>query len=726
MESGSGGAGGGGGMRPRSRARASNVGDHGEMGRQLVWLSYTAAATTPKHRTGILLAAVDWRADPCADFYGFACGAASNRAPPPLSFAAIQRRVDAQIQQLLSEATEGVFAPLAAFQRSCVSSRGSSAPARQMRELLESLGGYLPPGQPEPADLAPLVAELLRINSAPLFDVFLERAPHNRSAYAVFIDLPRRSQLSQDVPAAQPDDSGGGDGGGGGRRSDGQPKESSAYRYIKDSADERRLSRLERVLQQLVPAALPADHRARELHAALLLASALDKLYPREKELANSALQRSTPVACNLTQLQTRYGFLDWRLLLEAVFSANFSDSELFYVAAPDYLSRLHSILIRFSKRTVHNALLGLLGRDSLHQLEAVAGDAARCARLCVALFSQEVAALYLRQYPRQLLDTIKNQARQLLERLKSALEARVRLLPWLDATSREAALAKLAALRAHLLTMPGLSNHTYVAALLHDVDVRQDDLFGNVLRRYRQLRAEHARRLRQPADDDRWAYPFVVNAFYEKTLNSIVVPLALLAQPYLRSDVPRYVPLGALGTALAHELLHALDSAGVERGPGGQPHAWLTPAARLRFEARLDCLARQYHATFMRSVPFLGASVPVQFDWNVTRAENMADVAGVQVAYEAWRSQQEAAPVEDARLPDLPLAPQQLFFLHAAQIYCTILSPEDYIILVEMDFHTPSPERVNGMMMNSPDFSEAYNCPIGSAMNPVKKCSTW
>ncbi|XP_049961838.1 endothelin-converting enzyme-like 1 [Schistocerca serialis cubense] len=670
-----------------------------------------------------LLAAVDWRADPCADFYGFACGAASNRAPPPLSFAAIQRRVDAQIQQLLSEATEGLFAPLAAFQRSCVSSRGSSAPARQMRELLESLGGYLPPGQPEPADLAPLVAELLRVNSAPLFDVFLERAPHNRSAYAVFIDLPRRSQLSQDVPAAQPDDSGGGDGG---RRSDGQPKESSAYRYIKDSADERRLSRLERVLQQLVPAALPAEQRARELHAALLLASALDKLYPREKELANSALQRSTPVACNLTQLQTRYGFLDWRSLLEAVFSANFSDSELFYVAAPDYLSRLHSTLIRFSKRTVHNALLGLLGRDSLHQLEAVAGDAARCARLCVALFSQEVAALYLRQYPRQLLDTIKNQARQLLERLKSALEARVRLLPWLDATSREAALAKLAALRAHLLTMPGLSNHTYVAALLHDVDVRQDDLFGNVLRRYRQLRAEHARRLRQPADDDRWAYPFVVNAFYEKTLNSIVVPLALLAQPYLRSDVPRYVGLGALGTALAHELLHALDSAGVERGPGGQPHAWLTPAARLRFEARLDCLARQYHATFMRSVPFLGASVPVQFDWNVTRAENMADVAGVQVAYEAWRSQQETAPVEDARLPDLPLAPQQLFFLHAAQIYCTILSPEDYIILVEMDFHTPSPERVNGMMMNSPDFSEAYNCPIGSAMNPVKKCSTW
>ncbi|PSN56045.1 hypothetical protein C0J52_11802 [Blattella germanica] len=145
----------------------------------------------------------------------------------------------------------------------------------------------------------------------------------------------------------------------------------------------------------------------------------------------------------------------------------------------------------------------------------------------------------------------------------------------------------------------------------------------------------------------------------------------------------------------------------------------------RYRFRRFLRQRNSEIPSTSKYAPQFRPSSSRPKFDWNVTRNENMADISGLQIAYKAWRNLQEAEP-PDARLPGINLNTRQLFFLNAAQTYCSNLSPEDYILLVEMDFHTPFPERVNGIMMNSPSFAEAYNCPIGSPMNPTRKCSTW
>jgi predicted metalloendopeptidase len=99
------------------------------------------------------------------------------------------------------------------------------------------------------------------------------------------------------------------------------------------------------------------------------------------------------------------------------------------------------------------------------------------------------------------------------------------------------------------------------------------------------------------------------------------VIPLALLTQPYFRADVPLFIPYATIGLIFSHEMLHGFDMTGIRYDANGEPREWFTPESRLRLEARLDCVARQYAATFWKKVSFKGASIDVQVSdrnyWN-------------------------------------------------------------------------------------------------------------
>lgn len=109
-----------------------------------------------------------------------------------------------------------------------------------------------------------------------------------------------------------------------------------------------------------------------------------------------------------------------------------------------------------------------------------------------------------------------------MFETLKKTFESRVRAVSWLDEKTRTAVLQKLTGLHGQFLTWPNFWNTTYVASLLDEVKVDQEDFFGNVIRRYQQLRKVSVNFHHQSSEDRRWAYPFVVNAFYALTMNTI------------------------------------------------------------------------------------------------------------------------------------------------------------------------------------------------------------
>uniref|UniRef100_V9IG51 Neprilysin n=2 Tax=Apis cerana TaxID=7461 RepID=V9IG51_APICE len=260
------------------------------------------------------------------------------------------------------------------------------------------------------------------------------------------------------------------------------------------------------------------------------------------------------------------------------------------------------------------------------------------------------------------------------------------------------------------------------------EVEIDPDDFFHTVLRRFQQIRTVDDKVLRRNVTEKR-RHPYNVNAYYESSTNTIGIPLAMMtAWSWSWDGGPAYAAHATLGSVIGHEILHAFDlhrrRLPLDPDMNVDQWLWITPESWKRLEARIECVARLYARSFWRKVQFYGNDVAVQFDWNVTRNENVADIGALQISYKTWHTLTNG---KDRSLPGLEgLRASQLFFISAAQTYCSNMTAEAYILSVELDYHTPQPERVNGIMMNSQAFADAFRCPLGTKMNPPNKCTTW
>ena len=192
--------------------------------------------------------------------------------------------------------------------------------------------------------------------------------------------------------------------------------------------------------------------------------------------------------------------------------------------------------------------------------------------------------------------------------------------------------------------------------------------------------------------------------------------------------NVPQYLNLGTLGLTLAHEILHSLDRTGRDFDRRGTLRHWWRSEDVRGFQNASSCLVDQYSRHFKRPLRIDKRSILVEVDGDFTLNENVCDVDGLRVASDAFLGLPDSRAVlgDLIHLPNNPYTPQQLFFINAAQGYCSHLGPISYVLYLELDEHSPNPERVDGIMMNSNLFNSVFQCPIGSRMNPKKKCSVW
>ncbi|KAJ8672950.1 hypothetical protein QAD02_004211, partial [Eretmocerus hayati] len=670
-----------------------------------------------------MLASMRRGVDPCKDFYQFACGGYRNRLPyqPTTSYTSIQEQVDDQIQRILLNETgkmDGEFMKLGQFFNSCLEFKEKPINFTPVYRLLDELGGYKWPDNDGPSDITPLISSLLKVSGAPLFDLYVDADLYDHKKMAIFLDLPKKylsETLHNDAPEDAPRIRRG--------LKDSDEKvrkkrwstlsESRAYMAIKNSRDEERSVRIQQIIQGFLPDEIEAKNRSLEADQILQFCLSLNRIYPRHKDIYNWIdIDQRIYVPYNLSYLQENFNYIRWRMLFNSTLdnaTAELFDHEqnhehsieeqpaYIYVTAPHYFRSLGKLLNRFSKRMIHNGLLVLYATDVLHDIVNVTANknwSENCVTLTKNVFSEEVGMLYVQQYNPDFLDLLVNRVIVMFERVKETLAERMLVMPWLDEETRTQAVFRLRSLRGKFQIWPGYLNETSMAQEMTEVVVDREDFFSTVLRRFKQIRTTEGQMKRNATQ--KWHHPFTVSAYYEASSNSIVIPLAMMtAWSWSWDGGPAYSAYATLGSAISHEVLHAFDlhhrRLPLDPEPVNDQWSWITPEAWRRLEVMVECIAKLYARSFWRKVKLFGNSVDVQFDWNVTRNENVADIGALQIAYHTWHTLTNG---KDRVLPNLEaLRPNQLFFISAAQTYCSNMTAEAYILSVELDYHTPQPE---------------------------------
>ncbi|XP_011500952.1 PREDICTED: neprilysin-21 [Ceratosolen solmsi marchali] len=689
--------------------------------------------------------------DPCKDFYQFACGSFQTHEPTS-SFSLLQKQVDSQIQRMLSNETgriSGAFIKLGQFYNNCLEFKEKPVNFAPVYRLLDELGGYILPENEGPADITPLIASLLKISSTPLLDMYLDTDLYDHSKTAIFLDLPKNYQ--SDMLFSNPIENESRFRRGlyiaseARRRKRSNLTESKVYKIIKNSKEEKHSQRIQKIIQSLIPSDMEQKERLSEIDELLQFCLTIKKSYPRYRDIYNwIEIDQRIYVPYNLSYLQESFEYIRWEMLVNSTLDNagtdmynndyrheyNNNQPAYIYVSAPHYFHTLGKILNRFSKRIIHNGLLVLYTTDILYDIVNVTASknwSENCVQLTKNVFSEGIGMLYVQQYNPDFLELLINRVSILFERIKETLAERMLIMPWLDEQTRTQAIVKLHSLYGKFQIWPGYLNESLLVQQMIKVKIDHDDFLSTVLRRYKQLRRLDGQINKNTIQKGH--HPFAVSAYYEASSNSIVISLAMMTMwSWSWNGGPTYDVYATLGSVISHEVLHAFDlhhrQLPLDLDPVSTQWSWITPESWHKLQVMIECVAKLYARSFWRKVKLYGNSVDIQYDWNITRNENVADIGALQIAYQTWYILTNG---KDRILPGLEaLHPNQLFFIRAAQTYCSNITAEAYILSIELDYHIPQPERINGIMMNSPEFAEAFRCSLGSKMNPIKKCKMW
>jgi len=292
-----------------------------------------------------------------------------------------------------------------------------------------------------------------------------------------------------------------------------------------------------------------------------------------------------------------------------------------------------------------------------------------------------------------------KQRALQLVESLRAALRQRLERLDWMSAATKQAALAKLGSLGAKIGYPDSWRDYS-------PLPVSRNSYYGNV----RAAAAFEIRRqfgkIDRPVDRDEWDMtPQTVNAYYNPMRNEIVFPAAQLLPPYFDANADDALNYGGIGAVIGHEMLHAFDDQGSKFDAQGNLVEWWTADDRARFNERTQLLVRQF-----------GAYVPVDdlhVDGSLTLGENIADLGGLIVAYDAYK----VTSQHGSQAPTQGLTPDQRFFLAYAQSWRNAERTRELRVQVRTNEHAPAKYRVNGPVSNLPAFAQAFACKQGDAM---------
>ncbi|CAM1304421.1 nep-12 (predicted) [Pycnogonum litorale] len=307
------------------------------------------------------------------------------------------------------------------------------------------------------------------------------------------------------------------------------------------------------------------------------------------------------------------------------------------------------------------------------------------------------------------------HQVEEMIPTFEEAFVKSINEIKWLSEESKTKIYEKVNRTVWKLASPEIVMEENKVDHLHNGLKLNSDVLVENVLEIIKFQTAESVEKLDSDYMRTSGSNPLVVNAFHATELNAIAIPMGVMSPPLLDKNRPRYLNFAGLGTLIGHEFMHGFNNMGVAFDFRGTSNGTLSTEDNGKFKEMAKCFVEQY-----TKYVYGGQKIDGQF----TLGENMCDSEGLELSLQAYNVFSSIHGI-DAILPGLNLTIEQIFFVQHAQIWCEVLNHKGYRIYSK-DSHSPGKYRVIGAVKNSVSFSNAFQCPFGSKMNPKKKCRIW
>ena len=319
-----------------------------------------------------------------------------------------------------------------------------------------------------------------------------------------------------------------------------------------------------------------------------------------------------------------------------------------------------------------------------------------RASGLTDGVLGELIGQLYVKKYFNE---ASKERMLALVNNIQETFAKRIQRLDWMSDSTKVQALKKLNAI-VNKIGFPDKWK-TY-----EGVVINKDELFNNLKNVTRYRYNEMVDKLGKPVDKTEWGMtPPTINAYYNPINNEIAFPAGILQAPFFDFNADDAVNYGGIAAVIGHELTHGFDDQGRKYAANGNLQNWWTAGDASRFDTLAQKVVKQYSNFVVND--------SLHLNGKLTLGENLADLGGMAIAYEAFKNTPEGK--SDKKIDGF--TPDQRFFLSWAQVWRQNILPESAAQRVLTDPHSPGMYRVNGVVANMDEWYKAFDVKPGDKM---------